>query len=288
VDNADMTSTVADVQVKPIGGALGARVDGIDLSRPLTAETRQRLFELLDQHLVLFLPAQGLDDEQHLTFATALGDPYVHPLSRAAGQDDVAVGHIVDSVEHPPYQDRWHTDVSWDVRPPDYGTLRAIEMPSKGGDTVWADTRAAYDALSPVMQRIVEPLEAWHDMGAGRSFNDKAGEALVARTRELFPGAAHPVVGTHPHTGRRFLNVNKEFTSRIVGMAPDESAAMLRFLVDHVTNPNYQMRYQWSVGDVAIWDERCTQHFAVADYLPERREMARVAVLDRRTAPDAC
>jgi taurine dioxygenase len=288
VDNADMTSTVADVQVKPIGGALGARVDGIDLSRPLTAETRQRLFELLDQHLVLFLPAQGLDDEQHLTFATALGDPYVHPLSRAAGQDDVAVGHIVDSVEHPPYQDRWHTDVSWDVRPPDYGTLRAIEMPSKGGDTVWADTRAAYDALSPVMQRIIEPLEAWHDMGAGRSFNDKAGEALVARTRELFPGAAHPVVGTHPHTGRRFLNVNKEFTSRIVGMAPDESAAMLRFLVDHVTNPNYQMRYRWSVGDVAIWDERCTQHFAVADYLPERREMARVAVLDRRTAPDAC
>jgi taurine dioxygenase len=279
---------VQQIRVRPIGGSLGARVEGIDLRRPLTAELAARLVELLDEHLVVFLPGQHLDDEQHLAFATVLGEPYTHPLSRAAGRADAVVGHIVDSVEHPPYQDRWHTDVSWDVRPPDYGTLRAIEMPSKGGDTVWADTCAAFDALSPAMQRLVEPLEAWHDMGVGRAFDDKAGTDLVARTRELFPGAAHPVVGTHPHTGRRYLNVNKEFTRSIVGMHPDESAALLGFLTDHVTSPNFQVRYHWDVGDVAIWDERCTQHFAVADYLPERREMARVALLDRQVAPAAC
>src|SRR5690606_6070307 len=199
-------------------------------------------------------------------------------IGRAMGRTEAGVERIVDSVERPPYQDRWHTDVSWDTEPPIYGTLRAIDIPPRGGDTIWVDTRAAYDALSSVMQRVIEPLEAWHDMGAARAFTTKAGADIVARTREQFPGAAHPVVGVHPRSGRRYLNVNKEFTSRIVGMTPEESDGVLRVLVDHVTNPNFQMRYQWAVGDVVIWDERCTQHFAVADYLPARREMGRVAV----------
>jgi taurine dioxygenase len=267
--------------VVPIGGALGARVEGVDLRQPLGDQLVEHILELLAEHLVLFFPAQHLDDEQHLTFARAFGAPYVHPLSRAAGKFDVAVGHIVDSVETPPYQDKWHTDVSWDEVPPVMGTLRAIEMPTRGGDTVWADTRAAYDALSPVLQRAIEPLEAWHDMGSATAFVSKSGADLVARTKELFPGAPHPVVGTQARTGRKYLYVNGEFTNRIVGMHPDESEMLLQLLVKHVTNPNVQFRYRWAIGDVALWDELCTQHFAVADYLPERREMARVALAAR-------
>jgi taurine dioxygenase len=269
------------ITVTPVGGALGARVEGVDLRRPLSDGEVTQLEALLTEHLVLFFPDQHLDDEQHLAFACTFGEPYVHPLSRAAGNLTAVVGHIVDSVETPPYQDKWHTDVSWDVEPPARGTLRAIEMPSRGGDTVWADVRAVYDSLSLVLQQMIEPLEAWHDMGSATAFVSKAGADIVAKTKEQFPGAPHPVEGTQPGTGRRYLYVNGEFTSHIVGMKAAESEMLLRYLVHQVNNPNLQVRYRWTVGDVALWDELCTQHFAVADYLPERREMARVALSAR-------
>ncbi|HEV8298957.1 MAG TPA: TauD/TfdA family dioxygenase [Acidimicrobiales bacterium] len=261
----------------PCGGRLGAIVHGADLRRPLTTGLRHAIEALLYEHLVLFFPEQHLDDEQQLAFAGQFGGPYTHPLGRGAGRA-VRCEHIVDDVEHPPYQDKWHTDVSWDDSPPTYGTLRAIDLPSRGGDTIWASMYAAYDALSPVMQAAIEPLRATHTMGSATSFVSKAGAELVARVREQFPGAEHPVVGIHPTTGRRYLNVNAEFTASIVGMTDAESRALLSFLTAHAAHPNLQLRHSWHVGEVAIWDERCTQHFAVADYLPERREMGRVAV----------
>jgi taurine dioxygenase len=251
---------------------------GVDLAAPLDEETLADLHALLDRHLVLFFADQAISDEEQLAFASRFGAPYVHPIARTLGRTTAGVEHIIDSVEHPPYQDRWHTDVSWDPFPPVYGFLRAAEVPSRGGDTIWASMYAAYDALSPAMQQSVEPLVAVHDMGSMRAFIEKAGVEAVARTREQFPGAEHPVVGVHPSTGRRYLNVNREFTDRIVGMHADESAALLGLLVRHATNPNFQCRHTWTLGELAIWDERCTQHFAVADYLPERREMARVVV----------
>jgi len=236
------------------------------------------LRSLLDRYLVLFFPDQELDDDEHLAFALRFGVSYVHPIGRTVGRTTAGVEHIVDDVEHPPYQDKWHTDVSWDTAPPSYGTLRAIDLPSRGGDTIWSDMYAAYEALSPAMQRMIEPLEAIHDMGVAQAFVAKAGAEVVARTREQFPGTVHPVVGVHPSTERRYLNVNAEFTREIVGLHADESAAMLRLLTEHAKNPNFQHRHVWRLGDFAIWDERSTQHFAVADYLPERRELGRVAV----------
>lgn len=271
--------TTSVLTVTPRAGHLGADVRGVDLRTtpdgPVVAELRA----LLDQHLVLFFPDQDIDDAAQSAFALCFGDPYIHPIGRTGGATTASCERIVDDVDHPPFQDRWHTDVSWDVTPPTYGTLRAIDLPERGGDTIWASMYAAYDTLSPVMQRVIEPLEAHHTMGASRSFISKAGPELVARTLEAFPGAVHPVVGTHPGTGRRFLNVNREFTQSIVGMEPEESDALLGFLTEHATSPNFQLRHSWSVGEVAIWDERCTQHFAVADYLPARREMGRVAVV---------
>lgn len=276
-----MATSAPVLTVRPRAGHLGADVTGIDLSQPLDAAARDAVVELLDRHLVLFFPGQHLGDEQQVAFALAFGQPYVHPIGRTGGATGFPprCEHIVDDAEHPPYQDKWHTDVSWDFTPPTLGTLRAIDLPSRGGDTIWASMYAAYDALSPAMQRAIEPLRAVHTMGSMTSFISKAGADLVARTREAFPGHEQPVVGVHPGTGRRYLNVNREFTERIVGMHPDESRAVLDLLTTHATHPNFQVRYSWQVGDVAIWDERCTQHFAVADYQPERREMGRVAVV---------
>jgi taurine dioxygenase len=271
-------SPMTGLNVRPLAGCIGAEVTGIDLRAPLSDAALSEIIHLLDEHLVVFFPGQECDDDEHLALALRLGEPYIHPLGRTAGRTSVGVEHIVDSVEQPPYQDKWHTDVSFDPHPPVYGTLRAIDIPSRGGDTVWASMYAAYDALSPVLQEVISPLLAVHDMGSATAFVAKAGAELVARTREAFPGAEHPVVGVHPSTGRRYLNVNKEFSVRIVGMHPEESATLLKLLTDQTTNPNHQVRYSWAPGDFAIWDERVTQHFAVADYMPERREMARVAV----------
>lgn len=268
------TTTVA---VEPTSGHLGATVRGLDLRRPLSDTERDDVSRLLDEHLVLHFPDQDLDDDTQLAFALQFGGPYVHPLARGH-QSEPRCERIVDDVDHPPYQDIWHTDVSWDAESPTYGTLRAVDLPPRGGDTIFASTYAAYDALSPLMQQVIAPLRARHTMGAGTAFVSKAGAEVVARVREQFPGFERPVVGTHPATGRPFLNVNAGFTESIVDLRPEESAALLGLLVDHAASPNFQYRHQWSPGDVVMWDERCTQHFAVADYLPHRREMGRVVV----------
>jgi taurine dioxygenase len=272
-----MATTVTNLTVAPTAGRLGARVRGVDLARPLDDATRSRLVELLDEHLVLVLPDQGIDDDQQLSFALHFGGPYIHPLGRAS-VSETRCEHIVDDAEHPPYQDEWHTDVSWDVEPPTYGTLRAVDLPGRGGDTIWSSMYAAFESLSPSLRGFVEQLAAVHTMGAGKAFVSKAGAEVVARVREQFPGVEHPVVAVHPATGRRYLNVNRGFTESIVDLHPDESAAVLGLLFAAAENPNHQFRHHWSPGDVVIWDERCTQHFAVADYMPERREMGRVAV----------
>ncbi|MFA5884148.1 MAG: TauD/TfdA family dioxygenase [Acidimicrobiia bacterium] len=262
------------MQVQPLNTAIGARITGVDL-RAVDDATFAALHDALSEHLVVFLPAQELTDADQLALIRRFGDDYVHPIARASGITESTVGHIVDDQEHPPFQDEWHTDVSWDPAPPTYGMLRAIEMPERGGDTIWASTYAAYDALSPTMQAMLDGLVAFHDMGRGTAFLTKSGEDLVRKAAELCPGAEHPVVRTHPATGRRHLYVNRGFTRRIVGLHPAESDALLDLLFRHCEHPGFQVRYEWAEGDVAIWDERPTLHFAVADHFPQRREMAR-------------
>lgn len=262
------------MHVQPLNTAIGARLTDLDL-RDLDDAAFAALTDALTEHLVVFLPGQQLSDDDQLALIKRFGDDYVHPLARAAGVTESTVGHIVDDADHPPYQDQWHTDVSWDPAPPTWGILRAIEMPERGGDTIFASTYAAHDALSPTMQGMLDGLTAFHDMGRGTAFLTKGGEEMTRRAAELCPGAEHPVVRTHPATGRKFLYVNRGFTRRIVGLEPAESDALLEFLFRHCERPEFQVRYEWSEGDVAIWDERPTLHYAVADHYPRRREMAR-------------
>lgn len=151
-------------------------------------------------------------------------------------------------------------------------------MPARGGDTVWASAYAAYESLDDETRQRIAGLSAVHDMGRGKAFETKLGPELVARTRLEFPGVSVPVVRTDGPSGRPFLYVNRGFTNRIDGMDAQESASLLNALCATFDSPNVQCRYRWSPGDVAIWDERTTQHFAVNDYMPARREMARVVV----------
>lgn len=273
---------LSEMTVTKASGTLGAVVEGIDLETDLDDATVDALRALLDEHLVLFFPRQHLDDDAHLALALRFGDFYVHPLARVNGAVSPRCGHIVDDADHPPFQDKWHTDVSWDPEPPTHGFLRMIDRPARGGDTMFADMYAAYDALSEAMRRFLDGLTAWHSMGEGSSFRSKAGDAVANAAGELVPGAHRPVVGVHPRTGRRYLDVNEAFTQSIVELSPVESRSVLDLLFAHVAQPNRQVRWVWSPGDVVIWDERPTQHYAVTDHCPQRREVARGSVVASR------
>jgi taurine dioxygenase len=157
--------------------------------------------------------------------------------------------------------------------------LRMIDRPAVGGDTVFTNMALAFERLAPEMQAMVEPLRAWHDIGDGQAFRSKSAAETVERAAALVPGAEHPVVGIHPITGRKHLYVNRGFTRHICGVPPTVSAALLAALFEHAERPNFQVRWNWSVGDVVLWDERCTMHYAVADHYPQRREVARVNVI---------
>ena len=266
------------MNITPVAGHLGAIVDDIDLAATTPSDIAA-INAAIDEHLVLFFPRQNaMTDEQQVAFTLNFGGPYFHPIARAMGAAEFKAGHIVDDIDHPPYQDKWHTDVTWDPEPPTFGCLRMIELPDRGGDTVFSSMYAAYDALSDAMKSTLDGLTAWHNLGDETAFRSKAGDAIVDATLKLVPGANHPVIDVHPVTGKKFINVNSEFTSHINEMTKDESRAILDFLVAHCANPNFEVRWKWTVGDVVLWDERPTHHFAVADYYPKRREVVRVNV----------
>ena len=235
------------------------------------------LARLLAEHAVVFFEPTDLNDDQQKTLLDEIGTPYIHPLAKVAGAEQATASHIVDDADHPPYQDQWHTDVTWDPILPRFGSLRAIEMPDVGGDTLWVDVRAAYESLPDELKQRIESLSAIHDMGAGKSFVSKAGQGLVDTTRAQYPGFERPMVGERPGRGERYLNVNSGFTREVVGVTPAESDELLTTLFAHIEGQP-QLRHEWRVGEFVVWDEQATQHYAAADHFPRRREMSRYVV----------
>lgn len=262
---------------EPLPASFGVEVVGVDLAQSLSDAALAELIDLVHEHALVLFRDQHLDDAGHDRVARALGEPCVHPIGRMFGRE-ASVEHIIDDADSRPYQDRWHTDISFLDVPPLYGTLRSIDLPERGGDTLWADMRQALGSVSPVLRERLGSLTAVHDSGAGEAFREKAGDEIVDRLEREYPGQAHPVVLRHPITGVDALYVNRQFTSSIVGMAPGESAMMLDLLCRTAESPNLQYRHHWRVGDVMVWDERATQHFAASDHYPRRREMARMTV----------
>ena len=265
------------MKITPASGHLGAVVTDVDLRRA-TADEIDEIRALIAEHLVLVFPDQGsMTDDDQVAFTLHFGGPYVHPLARAKGAT-FGAGRIVDDRDHPPYQDKWHTDVSWDPAPPTFGTLRMVELPHRGGDTVFVSQYATYEALSEPVRTLLDGLTAVHTLGSAVAFRSKAGDATVDAVLAEFGRTVHPVVGVHPVTGRKHLNVNAEFTDHVVELSPTESRAVLDLLVAHCANPNFALRWRWTEGDLVLWDERPTLHFAVADYWPQRRGVVRVNV----------
>jgi len=269
------------VEVEPILEDFGAVVSGVEFRDP---EATRLLQDLVHNHGLIFVRDQKLSDSEHIEAAGRFGKLGVYPLQAAAGAFE-PLEFIVDAPDDPPKADGWHSDVSWIEKPPVMAFLSMLEVPDRGGDTMWVDTAKAHDTLSPTMQEIVGRLSIYHDISeANRQiFLRKWGQEIIDRAKSLYGmGMTHPLVREHPVTGRRSLYLAGYFMRHIVGLSEAESEAMLGLLMRHATAPERAVRWRWRENDLAIWDERRTMHRALGDHFPRRRRVRRCTVLGER------
>lgn len=256
---------------------IGAEITGLSLDALAEGDVAA-LRALLNEHHVLFFRAQSLPPTELMAVARRFGALDVHAFGRHL-PDHPEVGLLDQTQPERDGANRWHTDSTFMPEPPFGALLQAVELPRVGGDTSWASMPAAFDRLSPVLQRTLEGLTATHDI-AGPLMRAAEGGHTVGDLHEIkrrWPPRSHPVVCRHPETGRKFLYANSNFTTRINEVTEAESQALLAFLFEHVRAPELQVRFRWEAGSVALWDNRCTQHYAAADY-SERRIMHRVTI----------
>lgn len=268
--------------ITPISSALGAHIDGVDLTRPLSPQQRDAIEQALLEHQVIFFKDQSITPQQQARFAANFGDLHIHPIYPNVPEQpevlvlDTAVIDVRDNAV-------WHTDVTFLPTPAMGAVLSAKQLPAFGGDTLWASGIAAFEGLSRPLQVLLDGLTATHDFTKSfplERFGSTPEDFLRwEQTRKNNPPLSHPVVRTHPVSGRKSLFVNEGFTTKINELSEAESEAILKLLFAHSTRPEYTIRWRWQENDVAFWDNRVTQHYAVDDYRPNRRVMHRATIL---------
>ena len=268
------------MEIRKLAGALGAEILGVDLAQPPSPPTVADIRRAFLEHLVVFFRGQNLSSEQFLTFAHAMGEPIEYPFVKGLPDYPVIIQVMKLEHERTNFGGIWHSDTAYLDIPPMGSMLLAREVPPVGGDTLFANQYLAYETLSPGMRRMLDGLSA---------LNSSA-KADVTRTREdrLRTGARedakqeylaeHPVVRTHPETGRKSLYVNVAHTARFKDMTEDESAPLLAYLFQHQIRPEFTCRLRWDIGSLAFWDNRCAQHNPVNDYHGYRRVMHRITL----------
>ena len=240
--------------VRRLAGSLGAEVTGFDLSKPLDQGAKNEIQDLLHEHLVLFFPSQDLNAAEHVQLGRCFGTLEAHPhLKNPSSNDHPEIFELAAS--HGGVADEWHTDITFQEKPAIMSILRMVKCPPVGGDTMWSSMYAAYDALSEPMQALCSDLTALHD-ASPHGQDEKM--------------AIHPVVRVHPVTGKKALYVNEHFTRRIVELSHSESDVILRYLTKWIAMPQFTVRYSWAADTVAMWDNRCTQHYVLNDFEGER------------------
>ncbi|MCP4436738.1 MAG: taurine dioxygenase [Actinomycetia bacterium] len=268
------------MDVTPVAGALGAVIEGVDPRDP--GDDFPAVYNALLEHEVIFFHGASLDEREHLEFGARFGTPSIFPVARIMGATEPTMTVIEDGPDSPNAADAWHTDVTWTAEPPKAALLQMETAPERGGDTLWCSTTAAYEALSPSMQEFVCGLTATHDNeGFIASVEKKAGDAareIVEEIRRDYPPVVHPLVRTHPETGKRALLYAQSFLVRINELTESESDALIEFLGHHVNEPRLHCRWHWAEGDLAVWDERSTLHRAVGDHFPHVRVVRRLEI----------
>lgn len=253
----------------------GALVRGIDLAQPLDDAAIELLTNALAEYGALFFRDQDLTHEQHKSLGRCFGELHLHPAwpRLVDGHPEIMELYTDENSQRIAGED-WHSDVTCDREPPLGTILRMIEVPPVGGDTLFANMHAAFESLSSSMQTFLEGLTALHD--GENAYRGRYADA--SEQGKTYPQAEHPVVRTHPVSGRQALFVNRIFTTRIVELTQQESISTLRMLFEHIAKPEFQCRFQWQARSVAFWDNRCVQHYALWDYYPNRRRGLRVTI----------
>ena len=265
---------------------LGAEISEIDLSKDFNEEIQNKIYDDLINYKVLFFREQNITPQFHVKFAKSFGsieDP--HPVyPHVDGFPEIVL--LENDKDNPPDTDEWHTDVTFKNDPPFASVLYSKTVPEVGGDTLWSSLSKIYDALPDELKAQIENLRAIHDMGSFRNnyMNDDNKESSVKLNKgfEEFGNAVHSVVKVHPISSKKFLYINPSFTSQIVGMTTTDSNNLLSYLFNFMCKPEFQIRFKWTPNTLVVWDNRCTMHYAIGDYMPEKRVMHRVTVLNDR------
>jgi taurine dioxygenase len=279
-------ATAQMCDVRPMAGACGAEIFGVDLSSTLSDATVAGIRKALLDHCVVFFRDQDLDVGQHKALARRFGDIFVHPNYKGVGADDEIVVIRREPGDKKIVGEEWHADTTMVAEPPMAAILYAIEVPAFGGDTMFASQYAAYDALSDGMKKLVGGLKAYHSdrKVAGPRANMNAFRTTKVREDDAWQETVslHPVVVTHPETGRKLLYVNHSYTCCFEGMTEDESKPLLDYLLHHGHRPEFTCRFRWRKGSVAFWDNRVCKHLAIHDSHQERRHMRRIQIAGTR------
>lgn len=271
-------ATEMGLDVRPIAGALGAEIHNVDLSKSLDTFTIAKIREALHDHLVIFFRSQTLDPMQYLAFTSQFGSPLEYPFVKGIEGYPKIINVLKREHETTNFGGIWHSDTSYFSSPPMGSVLLALEVPPYGGDTLFANQYLAYEALSPGLKETLQNLR-------GVSTSSKADASKTREDRIKDSGhksdvleAVHPVVRTHPGTGRKSLYINIAHTSRFEGWTEDESAPLLNYLFQHQVKPEFTCRFQWEKGSIAFWDNRCALHNPINDYHGFRRSMWRITL----------
>jgi len=267
--------------VRRLGATVGGEIVGVDLTASLPDEVVVEIRQALFEYKVIFFRDQPLTPAQHVAFARRFGDLEVHPfLASNTGEPELV--RFEKTAEVSGYENSWHHDVTWRACPSMGAVLHALDVPASGGDTLFSDMYAAYDALDEATKAEIDGLSAVHD------FTQTFGHTMTAEQRRAaqaqYPPVRHPVVCTHPATGKLHLYVNRPFVSQIEGLDREASLSLLDRLCRQADAPEHQCRFTWSTDAVAFWDNRAVQHYASSDYWPQRRTMERASVIGTRPA----
>lgn len=279
--------SVAELRIRKLTPVIGAELTGISLAESRDQSVLDAIYEALIEHHVIFLPDQPVSPTDHLALAQSFGEPQPpHPVyPHHPDCEHVMVLH--HGPHNPPDTDGWHTDVTYQRTPPFASILWARKVPEVGGDTLWASLVSAYESLPEGIKSEIDEMHAVHDLGDFRN-NYSVGETngdKLAEAHQKFGSSIHKVVQVHPVSKRKYIYINESFTQHIVGLRATDSNKLLEFLYHHINQPEHQVRFHWSDNTIAMWDNRCTWHYATSDYLPQERIMHRITVVnDRRVA----
>jgi taurine dioxygenase len=266
------------IEVRPIAGALGAEIGGVDVAQPLPAAVVSEIRQAWLDHLVIFIRGQKLSPQMQLDFARRFGEPMEYPQLKGLPECPLITPVVKLEHERVNFGGVWHSDTTYLERPPMASMLYAVETPPHGGDTLFANQYLAYESLSERLKQVLAGLVGINSSTKAEVTRSREDRLRAAGVETKALTGEHPVVRTHPETGRKALYVNAGHTTRFKGFTAEESAPLLGFLFRHQAKAEFSCRYRWEPGALAFWDNRCTQHYPVNDYHGFRRIMHRVTL----------